>query len=129
MDGEKYKELFLKLAYQLGWTDVLIREEGAIRGVYGRPPTDIAKLYGIKEDDTIRASMPNWAIDNGHALALALEHNIEITPLTTEVWAGESGTHRFGKWETIADHPDKGFAARYAICSAVLSKLEYISIL
>lgn len=68
----KYIEAEKKLAGLLGWTDILIKEEGIFQGVFGCPPN--YKEFGMSEGQ--RCSMPNWVMDNAAAFALMVEYSV-----------------------------------------------------
>jgi hypothetical protein len=121
MKEQEYKELFLKLAEKLGWTNVLIQEEGVFCGVYGTPP-DWSK-WGLNENQ--RGSMPNWINDDGAVLRLAADHHIDIhvgpNMCKAVVWDGEKDTAFI---EFPEHHPDVYTALRIAVINAVIFKLE-----
>lgn len=116
---EDYKELFLRLAEKLGWTNVIVQEEGFTRGVYGIPlnPED----YGLSASQ--RMSMPNWVMDDGAALRLAVDHGITVM-IGGEAVSTYKNLYEFLHGLSIQMYPDKYTAVRVAIAEAVIAKLE-----
>jgi hypothetical protein len=113
------KELFLKLAALLGWTNVIVNEEGIMPGVYGTPP-DWMK-WGISEGQ--RGSMPNWIRDDAEALHLAVEHGLKLD------FGDDSGVYCWwpecvqGYYVDYVEFSDKMEAVRVVIVQTVITKL------
>lgn len=117
---DQYKELFLKLAGLLGWTNIKISEGPLHWNVFGTPPEDIRVVWGMDENQ--RASMPNWVMHNAHCFSLMVEYGVKFVHV-----GGKAEAHipRTDDWivEYKTCHPDEEMAARVAICKAVVAKL------
>ena len=118
---EQYKELFYKLADALGWTNVVINnyKYAFFSGVFGTPAD--WKERGM--DEGMRCSMPNWIMDDGAALRLAVDHNLDIMsgsggPVVSAYTLPTSGNAIYD------EHEDRYTAWRIAIAKAVIAKLE-----
>lgn len=116
-----YIEAEKKLAELLGWTNILIKDEGMFAGVYGSPPNP--EEYGVSLGQ--RVSMPNWVMDNATVFALMVEHEVNPTYYDDEVMIDfrslllKEVVHVF-----YVDHSNKEAAVRYAIVLAVIAKIE-----